>query len=141
MMTSEDRERFDNLIAWLINYCFDHQIGVVYNKFLPPTAKSKSYNYPSDLVVVNGNWYPETEIPFIFAHEIGHTIENTPIFNRLAYLGRQKGEYSANVFAINLLAQYCFENDIWFNSIFDFAKAFGIPHDKWYILVDLQEIN
>lgn len=136
-MTSEERENFDKLITWLAHYCWDHNIGVVYNKKLPHTAKSKSYNYPSDLVVVNGNWLPETEIPFIFAHEIGHTIENTPIFNKLAFLGRKKGEYSANTFAIRLLQQFCLENEIEYNTVYDFAKAFGIPKDKWYILTDL----
>ena len=61
-------------------------------------------------------------------------------------LGAKKIRYEHGLGSVSLteeisLAQYCFENDIWFNSIFDFAKAFGIPHDKWYILVDLQKIN
>lgn len=141
MMTSEERERFDDVLAFLMNFCQDHDIGVVYNKALPPKARSKSYNTPSDLVVINGNWKPETEVPFIFAHEIGHTIEGTPVFNKLAHLGTEKGEFSANRFAINLLALYCFENDVWYETYFDFAKAFGIPHNKWYILVELQPIN
>ena len=85
-MTNEDRDRFNELIIWLTNWCFDHEIGVVYSKEADPKAKSKSYNIPGDLVVINGNWLPETEVPFIFAHEIGHTIENTPIFNKLSYL-------------------------------------------------------
>ena len=133
-MTSEERERFDDVLAFLMNFCRDHAIGVVYNKALPPKARSKSYNTPSDLVVINGNWKTETEIPFIFAHEIGHTIEGTPVFNKLAYLGTLKGEYSANRFAINLLSMYCLENDIWYETVFDFAKSFGIPKDKWYLL-------
>lgn len=129
----------NDLIEYLLNYAFDCGIGykLVHADPYDPSLSLKKHN----LMVINLNWHNQSELPFIFAHEIGHTIENTPIFDRLAYLGRQKGEYSANVFAINLLAQYCFENDIWFNSIFDFAKAFGIPHDKWYILVDLQKIN
>lgn len=134
MMTSEERENFDSVLAFLMNFCQDHGIGVVYNNALPPKARSKSYNTPSDLVVINGNWKPETEVPFIFAHEIGHTIEDTAVFNKLSYLGKLKGEYSANVFAINLLGLYCLENDIWYDTIFDFAKSFGIPKDKWYLL-------
>lgn len=137
-MTNEDRDRFNELIIWLTNWCFDHEIGVVYSKEADPKAKSKSYNIPGDLVVINGNWSPETEVPFIFAHEIGHTIENTPVFNKLSYLGSDKAEYSANVFAIRLLQQYCLENEITYNTIFDFAKSFGIPKDKWYLLTDLQ---
>ena len=134
MMTSEERERFDDVLAFLMNFCQDHGIGVVYNKTLPSKARSKSYNYPSDLIVVNGNWKPETEVPFIFAHEIGHNIENCSVFNKLSYLGKQKGEYSANRFAINLLSMYCLEHDIWYETYYDFAKSFGIPKDKWYLL-------
>lgn len=137
MMTSEKRENFNKLITWLADYCWDHNIGVVYSKEVDHRAKSKGYNNPSDLVVINGNWLPETEIPFIFAHEIGHVIENTPFFNKLSYLGSNKAEYSANVFAIRLLQQYCLENEIEYDTIYDFAKAFGIPKDKWYILADL----
>lgn len=137
MMTSEERENFNKLITWLGKYCWDHNIGVVYSKEADHRAKSKGYNNPSDLVVINGNWLPETEIPFIFAHEIGHVIENTPLFNKLSYLGSNKAEYSANVFAIRLLQQYCLENAIEYNTIYDFAKVFGIPKDKWYILADL----
>lgn len=133
-MTNEELDNFNIVIKWLINYCFDHNIGVIYNTKLPSHARSKSYNYPSDLVVINGNWKPQSEIPFIFAHEIGHNVENCSIFNKLSYLGKQKGEYSANVFAINLLGLYCEENDIWYDTIFDFAKAFGVPKDKWYLL-------
>lgn len=136
-MTSEERENFNELIIWLADYCWDHNIGVVYSKEVDHRAKSKGYNNPSDLVVINGNWLPETEIPFIFAHEIGHVIENTPFFNKLSYLGSNKAEYSANVFAIRLLQQYCLENEIEYDTIYDFAKAFGIPKDKWYILADL----
>lgn len=136
MMSIENAERFDILISWLMNYCLEHQIGVIYTKELPSDAQSMSYNYPSDLVVINGNWKPNTEIPFIFAHEIGHNLEGTPVFNRLAYLGEEKGEYSANTFAINLLLLYCFENSILFNSAYDFAKTFGIPKDKWYLIAD-----
>lgn len=136
-MTNEERENFNKLITWLGKYCWDHNIGVVYSKEADHRAKSKGYNNPSDLVVINGNWLPETEIPFIFAHEIGHVIENTPLFNKLSYLGSNKAEYSANVFAIRLLQLYCQENEIEYNTVYDFAKAFGIPKDKWYILADL----
>lgn len=70
----------------------------------------------------------------MLAHEIGHVVEEVPEFYKLAYLGKEKGEFSANRFAINLLALYCFENDIWYDNYYGFAKAFGIPKDKYYIL-------
>lgn len=133
-MNDDNRERFDEVIRYLMNYCYSHQIGVVYDKTLPSKARSRGYNYPSDLVVVNGNWSPEVEVPFIFAHEIGHVIDNNSKYYHLSYLGMERGEYSANIFALNLLEMYCLENDIWFETIFEFAKAFGVPTSKWYLL-------
>lgn len=38
MMSIENAERFDILISWLINYCLEHQIGVIYTKELPSDA-------------------------------------------------------------------------------------------------------
>lgn len=137
-MNNENRNSFDQVIKFLMNYCYSHQIGVVYNKDLPSAAHSRGYNYPSDLVVVNGNWKPEKEVPFIFAHEIGHVIDNNSKYYHLAYLGMDRGEYSANTFALNLLEFYCLQNDIWFDTIYQFANAFGIPKDKYYLLDNLQ---
>lgn len=133
-MNNEDRERFDSVIQFLMNYCYRHGIGCLYNKDLPAKANSISYCHPSDLIVINGNWYHQIEIPFIFAHEIGHVVDGNPEYYHLAYLGKDKGEYSANIFAINLLWLYCLENDIWFETIYEFAAAFGIPNKFYYLL-------
>lgn len=70
----------------------------------------------------------------MMAHEIGHVIEENPEYYHLAYLGVQRGESAANKFAINLLEKYCFENDIWFETIYEFAKAFGVPSRCYYLL-------
>lgn len=123
----------DNVLQWLMNYCLDNDIGVVYKNDLPSTAPSDSWCNPK-LVIFNGNYYKENEKPFMLAHEIGHVIEGNPEFYHLAYLGREKGEFSANRFAINLLRIYCLENDIHYSTYYDFAKAFAIPKQQYYVL-------
>ena len=123
----------DNVLKWLMNYCMEHDIGVLYKKDLPETAPSDSWQNPK-LIIFNANYYKVNERPFMLAHEIGHVIDEVPEYYKLAHLGIEKGEFSANRFAINLLALYCFENDIWYGTYYDFAKAFGIPKDKYYIL-------
>ncbi|MCZ3642187.1 ImmA/IrrE family metallo-endopeptidase [Lactobacillus crispatus] len=123
----------NEVITWLMNYCMDHDIGIIYKKNLPQTAPSDSWHNPK-LIIFNANFYKKFERPFMLAHEIGHVVEEVPEYYKLAYLGIEKGEFSANRFAINLLSLYCMENDIWYETYYDFAQAFGIPKDKYYVL-------
>ena len=123
----------NKVITWLMNYCMKHGIGVIYQKKLPETAPSDSWHNPK-LIIFNANYYKVNERPFMMAHEIGHVVEEVPEFYKLAHLGIEKGEFSANRFAINLLALYCLDNDIYFDNYYSFARAFGIPKDKYYIL-------
>lgn len=139
-MNAYELEQFDCVISYLMNFCYDNGIAVVYDSTLPSEAISKSY--PGNLIVVNGNWKPKSEVPFIFAHEIGHVIENTPVFNNLSVLGKCKGENSANLFAIRILFDYCCQEGIYFDEITTFAKCFGIPRDMYYLLPQLTtELN
>lgn len=128
----------DDVLKWLMNYCYDHGIGVIYDNNLPADAPSDSFSNPR-LVIFNDNYKNENEKPFMLAHEIGHIIDGNAEYYHLAYLGMERGEYSANRFAINLLSQYCLDNDIWFETIYQFAKAFGIPKDKYYLLEQFAE--
>src|SRR5699024_1015404 len=123
----------NEVITWLMNYCMDHDIGIIYKKNLPQTAPSDSWHNPK-LIIFNANYYKVNERPFMMAHEIGHVVEEVPEYYKLAYLGIEKGEFSANRFAINLLSLYCMQNDIWYETYYDFAQAFGIPKDKYYVL-------
>lgn len=123
----------DSVLKWLMNYCYDHDIGVVYCNDLPSTAPSDSYCNPK-LVIFNDNFQNESEKPFMLAHEIGHVIKGSSDFYKTSFLGKEKSEYSANKFAIELLYEYCFENDIWFETTFEFAKAFGVPNKYYYLL-------
>lgn len=126
----------DNVLKWLMNYCLDNGIGIVYGNDLPSNAPSDSLCNPK-LVIFNDNYQNENEKPFMMAHEIGHVIEGNPEYYHLAYLGKIRGEYLANVFAINLLVMYCEDNDIWYDNIYDFAKSFGIPKQYFYLLEEI----
>lgn len=123
----------NEVITWLMNYCLKHDIGIIYKSDLPEDAPSDSWHNPK-LVIFNANYWKKDERPFMLAHEIGHVIEEVPEYYKLAYLGMEKGEFSANRFAINLLYLYCYDNDIWYDNYYDFAKAFGIPARKYYIV-------
>lgn len=118
---------------WLLNYCLNNDIGVIYRKSLPSYAPSVSYENPK-LVIFNDNFQDKTQKPFMLAHEIGHVVEGNSQYYKLSHLGMNRGEYSANIFAINLLWEYCLDSDIWFETIYDFATSFGIPHECWYLL-------
>lgn len=133
-MSIENQENYDRLIRWLSNYAFQHKIGLEFKPNLPSYAPPTSFNFPGNLIIMNRNWIPKTEIPFSFAHEIGHVLlEYAPYYN-CAYLGKDKGEYAANIFAINLLKQYCQENEYHYNNIYSFANSFGIPSKVRYLL-------
>lgn len=133
-MSLETRSNYDRLMRYLMNYAFDHHIDIEFTYKLPPYAPSVSYNEPGRLIIMNSRWPFPTHTPFLLAHEIGHVVEEVPEYYKLAYLGMEKGEFSANRFAINLLSLYCMENDIWYETYYDFAQAFGIPKDKYYVL-------
>lgn len=137
-MNLENQENYDNLIQWLMNYCFNHKIGVVFNKDLPPRARPRSYTEPGNLVVINGAWLPQTEIPFIFGHEIGHVIEDSAHLYHATKLGELKGEAFANRFSVELLYKYCVENDFYYSNWYSFAKAFCIPTNLFYLFSTIE---
>lgn len=130
----------DDVLKWLLNYCYDHGIGIIYTNKLPTDAPSNAFCNPK-LVIFNDNYKNESEKPFMLAHEIGHVIDGNSDYYHLSHLGMARGEYSANVFAINLLSCYCLDNDIYFESVFEFAEAFGIPKSKYYLLDDLSAMT
>lgn len=123
----------DDVLTWLLNYCCDHDIGVIYDNNLPPYAPSDSYCNPK-LVIFNDNFYNDNEKPYMLAHEIGHIVCGNPEFFKTANLGIAKGEHFANKYAIKLLLMYCDEMDLQFNSYYDFAKVFAIPTRNYYLL-------
>lgn len=135
-MPLETRQNLDKLLTYLINYAFDHHIGVEFTKKLPSSAPSISYNEPGNLIIMNLEWLYPTQIPFQLAHEIGHVLFETEEYFHLNDLTIRKGESAQNLFAIKLLEQYCIENDICFSDCYKFAQCFGIPKECYYLLFE-----
>ncbi|MCI6883353.1 MAG: ImmA/IrrE family metallo-endopeptidase [Lactobacillus johnsonii] len=133
-MNYSNQQNYNNLINWLMNYCFDHDIGACLTNELPDEIGGKSYVIPADLVVVNNNWHNELEIPFIFAHEIGHIQTGIPCSYHASISNIDKGESDANLGAIKLLLQYAQETDMHFDTYYNFADAFGIPKKHYYLI-------
>ncbi|OYS01757.1 ImmA/IrrE family metallo-endopeptidase [Lactobacillus johnsonii] len=134
-----NQRNYNDLINWLMNYCLDHGIGVVLTNELPDDVGGKSYIIPADLVVVNNRWLPTAEIPFIFAHEIGHIKTGIPCSYHSSINNMDKGEADANRFAINLFIEYCKENDFIFSSRLTFAESFFIPSKLYYLMPNSTE--
>lgn len=126
---------YEDVMMWLANYCEKHKIEINYLSDMSPTDKPQSFRYPK-IIFLNDKWFNINEKPFIFAHEIGHTLcaREDLVKKSDTYSKKSKNEYFANKFAIRLLQKYCEENDIVFNSVYDFANAFGIPSKYWYLL-------
>lgn len=136
-LTLENRENYDRLLRYLMNYAmFEYHIGVEFTNRLPVYAPSVSYNEPGKLIIMNANWYHPIEIPFLLAHEIGHVLYEDQQYYNLNDQTVNHGEADANIFAINLLRKYCDDNEFHFDSYYKFAKAFCIPHDLYYLFTD-----
>lgn len=116
----------NDIIRWLCDFAFDHQIGVTLNNL------NFDQNVPSCMygksIIINLNWKNENEIPFIFAHEIGHVLNEDE--GRLYYstaTAHSKIEASANERAVYLLLEYCKNEDLLPDNYIDFMELYGIP--------------
>ena len=55
-LTLENRENYDRLLRYLMNYAmFEYHIGVEFTNRLPVYAPSVSYNEPGKLIIMNAN--------------------------------------------------------------------------------------
>ena len=133
-LSLENQENYDNLMKYLMNYAmFKYHIGVEFTDRLPPIAPPISYKKPGKLIIMNARWKYPTQIPFLLAHEIGHILDENAMYYHLNDLNTNKGEARENLFAINVLKQYCIENEFNFSSSI-LAKCFGIPQECYYLL-------
>lgn len=127
------RMMLDDVIDWLITYATNHKIGVIATWDLSPTDPSAASDLPP-IIAINFNWYDKNEIPFMISHEIGHAYAQNSIYYHASHLGIERGESEANIFAINLLLKYCKEHELYFSTIYEFAKNFSIPKKCYYLL-------
>lgn len=126
---------YEDIMMWLVDYCKRHHIEINFVNYLDPKAKSYAFRLPK-VIYFNDKWFRIDEKPFLLAHEIGHTMcaREDMVKSSDSYCNKSKNECKANRFAIRLLRKYCEENDIFFDSVYNFASFFGIPSRCFYIL-------
>lgn len=127
MVDNTDRE--NQLIEYLLNYAYEHNIGYVLFQADPhyPSITMKSKRE----IRINLNWHNHSpEVPFTIAHEIGHVMIDSPDmkqFDCIGYGTQIEEESPADVFALHLLYKYsCLQEDGFYDPL-SFLKAYGIP--------------
>lgn len=126
------RISMNDLITFLINYGFDRGISSTLTEKLAPDFPSCAYGHK---VLINMNWHNEWEIPFSFAHELGHLINHDPGINYYhSPTVHMKSEFEANKTAIDILINYCQKNDLQFYNSIKFCDVLGVPTELEYIV-------
>ncbi|MCL0330668.1 ImmA/IrrE family metallo-endopeptidase [Apilactobacillus xinyiensis] len=91
---------YDDILKDLLNYAFDHGIGIemVHANFNTPCLVFNE----SKLIILNLNWN-KWQLPFAFAHEIAHILnkDENCLYQNSSY--KIKFEYSADVKALEIL--------------------------------------
>lgn len=117
----------DSLIRFLEKYAQNHGIEFAYGEDEPDITFS-CVKCPEKVVIINPSWNHPTQIPFAIAHEIGHLIHDDFISHvQGAPAASTKMEWEATEFAIGLISYFAYKNGYQFDSIYTFARAFGIP--------------
>lgn len=123
-----------NVMNWLMDYAFDHQISVILTRYLNPHMPSIS-DGNNRLTVINMNWHNKNEIPFCFAHEIGHILNGDQGQHKFsAHSVDIKEEYQANLTGTKLLIRYAKSRDINIGNPVSFCEQFGIPTELEYVV-------
>ena len=116
----------DNLIAWLLNFAWDHGIGYVLTRELSPATPS-CVSPVENTIIINMNWRNQKELPFQIAHEIAHCLNHDVGICYYTTSMKIKTERAANLKAIQILQHYCVLNDIDYCNYVSFAERFGVP--------------
>lgn len=128
-------------MSYLINYGFDRGISSTLTDQLPPYFPS-SASSKKQKVLINLNWYNKWEVPFSFAHELGHLLNHDQGINYYhSETVHTKTEYHANCTAIDILLAYCDDNGIEIDNPMTFCEHFGVPASLEYVVnLKLKEI-
>ncbi|KRK56932.1 ImmA/IrrE family metallo-endopeptidase [Fructilactobacillus fructivorans] len=117
------------IINSLFNYALDNDIAVEYTDKLHQNTQSFA-DVRSRSIVINANWQPRKQLPFIIAHEISHIMQCDQDDAILSFttLLSPKYEQKANVNAIKLLIPFYADNkEIDQINLEEFMELFAIP--------------
>lgn len=116
----------DEIMEWLCKFAYDHNIEVtIDNVHFSSSVPSSCFGKH---VIINMNWDNEEEIPFIFAHEIGHVLNgNGGVLYYSTITSQTKIESAANDKAIELIIEYGQEIDELPADYITFMQSYHIP--------------
>lgn len=155
-----NQQNYNDVLDYLYHFCAKHRIQVVNltNETVRSTLGSSAsssvndtshipsfsfqntmYGFPC--IFLNIEYYKELEIPFMFAHEIGHVLEGDGENFIYLHNGNTQEERKANLFAINLIDSYTSEHNYHYSSIYQFSQCFNIPHKYYYLLNQVKEFH
>ncbi|WP_341780456.1 ImmA/IrrE family metallo-endopeptidase [Levilactobacillus sp. HBUAS70063] len=118
----------ENIITKLMQYAYDHGITCVLSSDLSNYTPSSS-RPDNRIVLINMNWHDQKEIPFQFAHELGHVMnEDEGILYYSSFSNKSKYERGANMTALDILIPiYLSATGYTVDNVFPFMKQFSIP--------------
>lgn len=116
-----------NYIYELLNIAMDKGIGVQLDNSMKPNSQSwcePSFNF----IMINMNFENPQEIPFQFAHELGHILNGDTSSAKLSFNSHayNKTEYAAHVTGIKLLVSLYAKKAHELNYV-KFMDMFAIP--------------
>lgn len=116
----------DEIITWLLNYAFEHGIGVVTTTDLSPDIPSTAFAAERK-ILINLKWKNPAEIPFSIAHEIGHILNGDDGKFMLTSVAHSKAEHDANIVAFQILREWAESHDVDVSEPYLFMSCFAIP--------------
>ncbi len=121
-------ERKNDLIKYLFNFAYDHDIGYVFFES-DPNYPSLSWKNKRE-IGINMNWHNHSaEVPFTIAHEIGHIMGDGPNlkqFDCIGYGWQNCDEKPADNYGVRLIYEYSCRMEDNFCDPLAFMKAYGI---------------
>ncbi|WP_297952811.1 hypothetical protein [uncultured Lactobacillus sp.] len=129
-MAVDNNYRKNQLITYLFNYAYEHDIGYVFFES-DPNNPSLSFKNERE-ICINMNWHHHSpEVPFTVAHEIGHIMDGRPNLKQynccLDYGGLDDEERDADIYGLHLIYQYsCGQEDNFYDPI-AFVQSYAIP--------------
>lgn len=130
----------DDIIADLLNYAFDHNIGYELTHFLDPHTPSLA-DTKRRKIIINMGYYRPRQIPLQIGHEITHVLNGDRSYHQ--WIGFEsihsdpRIELAADRGGIRLLLPYYFEGkELEQINVQEFMDCFDIPQHLLETVVD-----